>query len=344
MAKRSTKKNSRRERTSEPFRVLSIDGGGIRGIIPGMILAEVERRTKKPIAASFDLIAGTSTGGILALGLTIPDEDGKPRYSANDLVRLYHQNGERIFPRPLWRRLPAAGFVADVFDDRYPSEGIEGVLHEYFGDSRLKDSLVDVLIPSYAIERRVPFLFKTRHATNPDRTKTHDFAVRDVARATSAAPTYFEPAVIRAHRETREDQYALVDGGVYANNPSLCALAEAIHGYGKPIGDIRLVSLGTGQMNRPIRMREARGWGLAGWVRPVLSIMMDGMADTVEYQCAQLLKNEQYVRIDDSLTDVDDDMDNASERNLRDIGRFADRLLREREDELEKIVALIDEA
>lgn len=91
-------------------------------------------------------------------------------------------------------------------------------------------------------------------------------------------------------------------------------------------------------------MREARGWGLAGWVRPVLSIMMDGMADTVEYQCAQLLKNEQYVRIDDSLTDVDDDMDNASERNLRDIGRFADRLLREREDELEKIVALIDEA
>ena len=93
------------------IRVLSIDGGGIRGIIPALMLGEIERRTNKPIAELFDLIAGTSTGGILALGLTVPGPDGKPKYCADELVQLYKEEGPRIFHRPTWHRIRSVGGV-----------------------------------------------------------------------------------------------------------------------------------------------------------------------------------------------------------------------------------------
>src|SRR5215216_918932 len=113
----------------EPVRVLSIDGGGIRGIIPAMILAEIERRTGKRIWELFSLIAGSSTGGIIALGLTKPLEDGQP-YTAADLVGLYETEGEHIFSRAVWHRARAVG---NVFEEKYPSTGVEEVLERYFG-------------------------------------------------------------------------------------------------------------------------------------------------------------------------------------------------------------------
>ncbi|GJM17870.1 MAG: patatin [Phycisphaeraceae bacterium] len=321
--------------------MLSIDGGGIRGLIPAMILAEVEKRSGTPIASMFDLIAGTSTGGILTLGLTAPGRGGAPKYAASDLVDLYHREGERIFPRPLWRKLPGAAFIADVLDERYPSRGIEETLEEYFGEAILSEALTDVLVTSYAIERRDTFFFKSHNAKA--RGKAYDFLARDVARATSAAPTFFEPAMIRAIEGAREDYYALVDGGVFANNPAMCAIAEAVGPkYDRPMSDVVVASLGTGHTNRPIRLGEARGWGLAGWVRPVLSVMMDGMADSVAYQCQQILPStgveRRYCRIDEPLIDVDDDMDNASERNLRDLARFADRVIGSRSADIDWIV------
>lgn len=326
-----------------PFRILSIDGGGIRGLIPARLIQHLEDRLERPIAECFDLIAGTSTGGILACGLTVPGDDGSPRYRASDLAALYRDHGLQIFPRPTWRRLPLAGFVADTFDERYPSNGLEEALEQYFGDAMLSGTVTPLLVTSYAIERRMPFLFKTTNAV--ERGGSHDFLLRDVARATSAAPTYFEPAVLE-NDSRRHDYYALVDGGVFANNPSMCAVAEALGpNHRQQLDRVELVSLGTGQMVRPIPVGEARGWGLAGWVRPVLGVMMDGMADSVEYQCLQLLpragQRERYVRVDGKLSDVNDDMDDATEKNIRDIDRFVDRLIREKRRELDAIVAML---
>src|SRR5215216_1170838 len=141
-------------------KVLSIDGGGIRGIIPAMVLAEIERRTGKRIAEMFDLV-GTSTGGILALGVTKPGQDGKPEYSAKKLIDLYETEGGKIFSIPVWHRIHSAGGLAE---EKYPAKGIEEVALEYFGDVHLAQALTEVLVTAYEIEKRGPWFFKRRHA------------------------------------------------------------------------------------------------------------------------------------------------------------------------------------
>jgi hypothetical protein len=205
-------------KASRPVRVLCIDGGGIRGILATMVLAELERRTDKPIADMFDLIAGTSTGSLVALGLTVPGDDGRPRFTARQVMKLYEVFGPKVFSRSVWHQIRAVGNLAD---GKYPAAGLENMLSELFGGARLKDSLVDVLVPSYEIERRIPYFFKSWRALENE---SYDFAMAQVVRAGTAAPTYFEPAHIPADGD---DYYALVDGAVVAYNPGLCAYVEA---------------------------------------------------------------------------------------------------------------------
>ncbi len=127
------------------FKILSIDGGGIRGIIPAVILGELERKTGKAASSLFDLIAGTSTGGILALGLVKPNQDGSPHYSAMDLVGLYESNGSRIFSRSLLHRVLALGRFSKA---KYSTTGLEKVLQEYFGETMLSEALTGLVVPS----------------------------------------------------------------------------------------------------------------------------------------------------------------------------------------------------
>jgi uncharacterized protein len=171
------------------IKILAIDGGGMRGVIPATVLMEMEKRTGKAAAGLFDLIAGTSTGGILALGLAKPGADGRPEYTAGDLRELYFEHGAVIFPHPgfpvtLWNT------VKRPFADKYSASGIEGVLQQYFGDARLREACCDLLIPSYEIQLRQPWFFRSNRARTNG---AYDFALRDVGRATSAAPTYFPP-------------------------------------------------------------------------------------------------------------------------------------------------------
>ncbi len=305
------------------IRVLSIDGGGIRGIIPAMVLAELEARLETPVSRLFDLIVGTSTGGILALALTRPNEDGQPLYTARELVDLYEREGANIFTRSTWHRIRALG---SMVEERYTSRGIEEVLERYLGEARLKDALTDVLIPSYEIERRMPFFFRSRRARErPD----YDFFMRDVARATSAAPTYFEPHKIEVEGDPL-DYYALVDGGVYANNPAMCAFAEAR--TVDPEAEILLVSLGTGELTRPIPYDDAKGWGLIQWAQPILGVVFDGVSDTVDYQLEHLLngrstRRQRYYRFQTRLDEGNDDMDDASRTNLRALKLLAEDLI-----------------
>ncbi len=310
--------------------ILSIDGGGIRGIIPAMILAEIERRLQMPIAEQFHLIAGTSTGGILALGLTKPDAQGKPQYTAHDLVALYETEGARIFSRSVWHRLHAVGNIAE---EKYPSEGIEQVLDEYFGEARLKDVMTDVLITSYEIERRIPWFFKSRKAKVNDE---YDFPMKVVARATSAAPTYFEP--LKVETSDQSDYYALIDGGVFANNPALCGFVEAQTMFPQA-EDILLVSLGTGQLTRRIPYDEARGWGLARWAQPLLNVVFHGVSATVDYHLRHLLPpasdgTKRYYRFQPRLDEGNDDLDDASRTNIRVLKLLAEAIIREHDDDL----------
>ena len=237
------------------FRVLSIDGGGIRGVIPARILAEIEDRTNCRICDLFDLIAGTSTGGILTVGLTAPHPSAEdlPRFTASEMLHLYEARGRDIFKRSLWDGITSIGGLAD---EKYPNDGVEGVLEEYFSDTELCDTRVEVLVTSYDLTARHPYFFKTRRARARPDERNH--FLRDVARATAAAPTYFEPAAVPT--PGGGSVRYLVDGGVFANNPASCAYVEALS-VKPPDDEIVLVSLGTGVTTRPIRYQEAKRLG-----------------------------------------------------------------------------------
>jgi patatin-like phospholipase/acyl hydrolase len=311
-------------------KVLSIDGGGIRGIVPAMILAEIERRTGKFTSELFDSMAGTSTGGILALGLTRPGRGGRPEYSAEDLIELYETEGEEIFSRPVWHRIHSAWSVAE---EKYPSGGIEEVAAKYFGDARLADALTEVLVTAYEIERREPWFFKRRHAKDPERGRGDDFLMREVARATSAAPTYFEPLPLAVEIHGK---CAFIDGGVHSNNPAMCAYVEAMKIEAKKVdseeNDFLVVSLGTGELTRPLPYEEVKGWGLAKWAQPILNVVFDGVADTVDYQLRELLSTEEgearrYYRFQTVLNRGNDDMDDASATNIAALKRKAQEII-----------------
>lgn len=319
-----------------PIKVLSIDGGGIRGVIAARILQEIETRARRPLGQAFDLIAGTSTGGIIACGLAKPDGP----LSTAQLLQLYLQRGSEIFHRSLWRTVTTVGGVAD---ERYPAEPIEEVLKQILGDTKLSHvGNPKLLVTSYAIElppiarssaspdsTRAPFFFKSWNVDDPAKPLAAgwDFLLRDVARATSAAPTYFPPALIYS---VAGERAALVDGGVVANNPAMCALAEAMRLW--PGREYVVVSVGTGELERDIPYREAKDWGLVEWARPVLSVLMDGSCDTVTYQLDRIL-GARHFRFNISLgtrgdpTAAYDDMDDTSPENLAMLQGRAEKLL-----------------
>src|SRR5829696_6542684 len=315
-------------------KVLSIDGGGIRGIIPAMILAEIERRTGKRTAEVFDLVTRTSTGGILALGLTKPGQNGGPEYSAKKLIDLYETEGGKIFSIPVWHRIHSAGGLAE---EKYPAKGIEEVALEYFKDVPLAEALTEVLVTAYEIEHRGPWFFKRRHARD-DNSEGDDFLMREVARATSAAPTYFEPIQLTWGPHGKR---AFIDGGVHSNNPAMCAYVEARKIYPEE-SDFLVVSLGTGEQTREMPYEEVKGWGLALWAQPILNVVFDGVSDTVDYQLKELLSTEEgdarrYYRFQTVLDIGKDDMDDASATNIHALKEKAQEIIDKNDAALETL-------
>ena len=317
------------------FKVLSIDGGGIRGVIPATLLQWLEGTTGKRISDLFDLLVGTSTGGILAAGLGMPARSGTSGLSASDMLALYADHGRQIFDRSFWRGVTSLGGVSE---EQYDHAPLEKILKKYLGDATLADCVIPVVVTSYDIERREPYFFKTRRARER---KDRNHYLRDAARATSAAPTYFEPALIKsmAKRSTRR---VLVDGGVFVNNPAMCAYVEAVSMGAKP-EDIVLVSLGTGVATRKIPYEDARDWGALGWVRPVIGVMMDGQADAADFHLRQLLPDEgfvrgqRYFRLDTRLDLALDDLDAAGAGNIRNLSEEAGQIVEGRADELTRM-------
>ncbi|MCP2033622.1 patatin-like phospholipase/acyl hydrolase [Planomicrobium sp. HSC-17F08] len=295
------------------IKILAIDGGGVRGIIPAIVLVEIEKRTGKPICELFDLISGTSAGGILALGLVVPEQHKAdnlvPRYTAKRLAELIKKDAHIIFDKSILYRIPGGRYVYR----RYPDDGIEFVLEKYFRDAMISDALTDVLIPAYEIEKRNPEFFKSAKVTSEHPTQI-DVLMKDVARATSAAPTYFTPEKI----ETLPDM-AFIDGGVYANNPAMCAYAEARAIFQEET-DFLVVSLGTGEANAPIPYEEAVNWGHIGWSRRMLNIMMDGNSDSVDYQLRQIVMprngEARYYRFQAELGRDTEHIDNSDAFNM----------------------------
>lgn len=293
-------------------RVLSLDGGGIRGIIPALVIAHLERQMSAPASELFDLIVGTSTGGILALGLALQGDEGQSILPAKRMVALYERHGAEIFERSLWRKLRTVG---GIFEEAYSHEALEKILHKYFGDRRMGDCGTPVMVTSYDIQHRRTVFIKSWHDDH-----SH-LLCADAARATSAAPTYFEPANLHWAEQSR----TLIDGGVFINSPAVSAYAEARKLF--PDEPIAMLSLGTGELTRPIPYAEARTWGSALWVMSLLDCMFDGASKAADHQM-RLFLGDEYLRLQTQLHYASDDMDDASRGNIRNLKQTARELIK----------------
>jgi patatin-like phospholipase/acyl hydrolase len=283
------------------IKVLAIDGGGIRGIIPAVILGEIQKRLGKDLYTVFDLIAGTSTGGIIALGIGTSCNKGRP-YSPDELVNLYVENGPAIFKKSLLTP------EKELVSPKYSPAGLEATLERFFQDTELKAALTPLLISSYDLQGQIPFFFKShRIAINP----AYNWPVTSVARATSAAPTYFPPF----HLTRGNEDYALVDGGVFVNNPAMAAYAEACALY-PDFTRFIVVSVGTGDRQDRIRYADAKDWGLVGWARQLVPVFMDSVSEAVDYQLSAM-PGCTYHRLQvPQLPAAESDMDNVTAENL----------------------------
>ncbi|PLX13455.1 MAG: patatin [Marinilabiliales bacterium] len=334
-------------------RILSIDGGGIRGILPGQILVSLEEKLKNldnnpnaAIADYFDMIAGTSTGGILACMYLCPSKEDKsrPRFTAKKAVELYLDRGDEIFDVSFWQKFRSLGGVTD---EKYNEEELEEALEDYIGDLKLNELLRACLITSYDIKRKKGHFFRSHRAKSDP---AYNFYVKDVARATSAAPTYFEVARVKADDNTL---YPLIDGGVFVNNPALCAYSEARtikidNLRNKPkAADMIIVSLGTGSGSKDhgYEYKKSKRWGAIEWVKPIIDIMMSGVADTVDYQLKQIYnaveKPEQYIRLEPQLFTADSAMDNASAKNLSALKNDGEQNAKDFDKEISRIAKML---
>lgn len=339
-------------------RILSMDGGGIRGILSGTILTYLEEQIKRKtgnrkasIGEYFDLLAGTSTGGILCLIYICPDNNGKYMFSAKQALDIYLDRGDDIFDVSLRKIIESLGGVSD---EKYNARALEQALISYLGEKRLSEVLKPCLITSYDIRNRKAHFFTSLSASS----EIYDYYLRDVARATSSAPTYFEPVRIKSIYVTPK---TLVDGGVFANNPVLCAYAEArnikfssvLQDPEKPdkpgAKDMLIVSVGTGEVKEPYTYDEYRNAGVIKWIRPLIDIMMSGNSETVDYQLKQIYKTlpkedcMDYYRLQPRIIHAASAMDDARLENIKALhedGLAAVEFYKEQLDEIvEKLIA-----
>jgi patatin-like phospholipase/acyl hydrolase len=280
--------------------ILAIDGGGIRGVLPASLLTTLEQHTGQDIASMFDLIVGTSTGAIIATMLSRNIGTGEPAYTAGSIRRLYIDHGNKIFQKKAQKSLSSFFGLAD---EKYSSDGLKDILNTYMGNCTLGDSIVPTMVTAYDITNREAGIFKSwdsRHKALP---------VTDCVLASTAAPTYFEPTLVGTGAETS----SFVDGGVYANNPSLIGLAEAKVLWPDE-KEFTVISLGTGWVEEPYLHEKAKNWGLAEWVRPLISMMFDGQTHTADYITKQL--STHYYRADNELHFCSEAMDDVGDKNM----------------------------
>lgn len=342
------------------LKILSIDGGGIKGIIPCVILQAIEERIGR-ISSSFDLIAGTSTGGIIALGLSKPNP-----LTMEQLFNIYKTKGNKIFSkRENSKALAVANEAAKMkLDDPaplfapFPVDELEALLKENFKDATLSECRNEVLITSYNVEHSEAIYFNSRTADSEN-----DPLLSEVARSTSAAPMFFVPNELST---AERKEMLLIDGGVFANNPAVLAYIE-----GKEIWKNRknahktasskdenlkiapsdddlplfMLSIGTGiPMNPSVDYKKSKTWKGYNWINPLLTdIFFNSAAENTEYIIQHLLpdyatgeKRKRYFRLNVPLPLSCMDMSDASEKNVEALEKFGKAFVEDNQ-------ALIDE-
>ncbi|KAK3435207.1 hypothetical protein EUGRSUZ_D02575, partial [Eucalyptus grandis] len=335
--------------------ILSIDGGGIRGIVPATILSFLESELQKldgkdaRLADYFDVIAGTSTGGLLTAMLTSPNEKNRPMFAAKDIEDFYLENGPKIFPQDSCPLAPFTKMMKTLTRPRYDGKYLHSLVREKLRDTRLHQTLTHVVIPTFDIKRLQPTIFSTYQVKNKP---SIDALLSDICIATSAAPTYLPPHYFKTiDHSGAVREFNLIDGGVAANNPTLVAVSEVTEDISrrspdffpiKPMdyGRFLVISLGTGspKSEEGYTAHEAANWGIIGWLMsggstPLVNVFTQASADMVDLHLSVVFQalhsRNSYLRIqDDRLSGLVSSVDIATKKNMNDLIKVGERLLK----------------
>lgn len=337
--------------------VLSIDGGGIRGIIPGILIAFLENKLQEldgpnaRIADYFDIIAGTSTGGLVTTMLTAPNKDNRPMFAAEDIKDFYLKRCPKIFPQNSRNNFASniTSFVGAVMGPKYDGKYLRSLTKELLGDITLKQTLTNVVIPTFDIKLLQPMIFSTNDAKA---NVSKNAMLSDICIGTSAAPTYLPAHYFETkYADGTVRTFDLIDGGVAANNPTLMAISHiskeiirhnAEFAKIKPMDSKQMlvISLGTGIAKHEEKYNAATAseWGLLNWAydngqTPLLDIFSDASSDLVDYHVSTFFQShhqeKNYLRIqDDTLTGDTSSVDIATEENLKRLVEIGEALLK----------------
>jgi uncharacterized protein len=340
----SPKTVTKQLRKRKLIKILSIDGGGIRGIIPAMILQDIEKKlnNKKHLTQCFDLMSGTSTGGIITLLLNTPDANKKPKFWASDIVEIYRSLGSSIFYQSLWQYFSSFdGWLRE----KYSTNKLKSELEMFFGNCRLRDALTNIVVPAYDISLDESILFKSDQAKQH---KAYDFFFKEIARAATAAPTYFKPARISDIAQSKS--YTLVDGGVALNNPTMSACVHALNLFGRD-HDYLVISLGTGTNKAVVpgklsfHGKSITLGGKLGWAPEIVDVLMNATNEIVDYEMHEIFKDSKGIRgfhrfqvlLDSDHTAFDD----VKPQNIKALESYARELIHTQRHKLEEIAQLI---
>ena len=334
------------------FTVLSIDGGGVRGVVPARLLQEIEERTGKPIAELFDMVGGTSTGAILAAGLTVPDDvnPAKPRHSALELKNFYHTLSPKIFPELRFKSIRKLSSSA-----LYDPKPLEDALHEKLGDAKMKDALTHLLIPATDIKNFRPVwitYIKGQKDTSPEGWSS--MLMKDAVRASTTAPTYFPAKYYET--QPHDDmpnvthRHALIDGGFFAGNCMRRMLTQA-RKLAPPDAEIVVVHLGTGNIENTLSPAEFNKLGPIGMISKsngnlLLSLvinmsLMDVANDMKDEIGDRFISFDGIIDEEGNPNDPAASMDDASPANLKLLEKFAERIIRENNDEMDRLCEIL---
>ena len=267
------------------MKILCIDGGGIRGVFAVAILQAIEKEFNGPVCDLFDMVAGTSTGSIIASSVTLNQD-------LSEMQMKYKKYGKKIF-----KRQAKLGIFKSVYSDRYMREYFQEA-YQNIGLSQIKKPL---LIPSVNVSEGRPYVYRSNYGNIHE----NDLSIKlwDAVLSSCSAPIYFPPNNI-------SNKYLSADGGLWANNPSLVCLTEAIHFFKKPMNEIKILSIGTGQQKIDFKIDKEKSWGLDKWlpfkfmtskVTPkLLDLAMHLSSESVSEQCEMLL-GDNYLRLNEDL-------------------------------------------
>lgn len=317
-------------------RILSIDGGGIKGIVPAVVLLHLEKLLKQlsknqnsRIHDYFDLFSGASTGAIIIAGLLSPDKNNRPKYSPEEILDLYLENGHIIFNSSFFQEIKSVSGIVNV---KYDPEGLESVFEKYFGKSELKGLLKPSLIPVYDLSRGKNYFFRQQKALTSPR---HNFYVKDLLRGATSALSYFPPAQISTVND--REHRCFIDGGVFANNPALSAYAEfRYHNSNLHAKDTMMLSLGTGRKTTNLDCEVTANWGAAEWLYQGSYLTSNAVASASDYQLNAVYDNKpNYLRLDASFDDEQSSsMDNTDKEYLDYLISLGESIVKDKQSEI----------